>query len=80
MEDNPRPIFSSDHIYIVAFLVCLGHKVIGASRHGGRVSFEFWETPTVNADVARFMAGAAVPARQFCFELLKLKRTMNGVK
>lgn len=80
MDENREPMFSSDHLYIVAFLVCMGREIIGTTRHGGRVKFEFKETPELNADVARFMGGAAVPARKFCFELLKLKRTLHGVK
>lgn len=78
LEVQPR--FASDHIYLVSFLVCSGHNIIGTSRSGTRVSFEFQKTPEVLADVARFMSGALVPARQFSFEILKLKRTLHGVK
>ena len=69
--------FQSDHIYLVAYLICCGQKIIGTSRSGGRTAFLFEKTPELSADVAAFMANAAVPARQFCFELLKLKRTLN---
>jgi hypothetical protein len=68
--------FSSDHIYLVAFLVCSGKKIIGTTQAGGRTAFLFEKTPELSADVAGFMAGAVVPARQFSFELLKLKRTL----
>jgi hypothetical protein len=71
-------IFASDHLYLSAFLVCCGHNVVGTSRNGWRVSFEFHKTPDLLGDVGRFMSGAAVPARQFAFEVLKLKRTLNG--
>ena len=78
MEAKHQPTYASDHLYLVAFLTCLGHKIVGTQRHGYRVAFEFAETPALLADVARFMAGAVIPARQFSFEVLKLKRTLNG--
>src|SRR4051812_21975215 len=80
MDDAEQKIFSSDHLYLVAFLVCSGHHIIGSSRRGMRTSFEFRKTPAISNDVARFMSGGAVPARQFSFELLKLKRTLSGGK
>jgi hypothetical protein len=75
---DEQPRFASDHIYLVSFLVCSGHIIIGTSSKGTRVSFEFKKTPDLLADVARFMSGAMVPARQFSFEILKLKRTIHG--
>ena len=77
MEEK-QPIFSSDHIYLCAYLTCSGHNIIGSSRNGARISFKFQETPDLLGDVARFMSGAAIPARQFSFEVLKLKRTIHG--
>ncbi len=47
------------------------------SRGERRVSFEFENTPKLSADVARFMGDAVVPARQFSFEVLKLKRMLH---
>jgi hypothetical protein len=44
------------------------------------VAFQFKDTAQLNADVAGFMAGATVPARQFSFEVLKLKRMIHGGK
>jgi len=78
MEAKQQLTYASDHLYVVAFLVCSGHTITGTQRHGHRVAFEFAETPELLADVAKFMAGAAIPARQFSFEVLKLKRTLNG--
>jgi hypothetical protein len=75
-EENSR--FSSDHIYLVGFLVCLGHHIVGKADDRGRVSFEFERTPSLLADVSGFMSGASIPARRFSFELLKLKRTLHG--
>jgi hypothetical protein len=72
-----QPVFASDHLYLVAFLVCNGHRILRTSRNGRRLSFEFVETPELFADVARFMADATVPARRFSFEVLKLKRTLG---
>jgi hypothetical protein len=72
--------FASDHLYLAGFLVCSGHSIIGTSRNGTRISFEFQKTPELLTDVAGFMSGALVPARQFSFEILKLKRTLHGDK
>jgi hypothetical protein len=69
--------FQSDHLYLVCFLICQGHEITGTVREGRRVSFQFHNSPELSGDVAGFMAGAVVPARKFCFELLKLKRTLN---
>ena len=71
-----KQYFRSDHIYLVAFLVCSGKKIIGTVQTGGRTAFLFEKTPELLADVGGFMAGAVVPARQFCFELLKLKKSL----
>ena len=70
--------FASDHIYLVAFLTCCGHNVVSTSRENGRIAFEFSKTQCLLSDVARFMSGAAIPARQFSFELLKIKRMLYG--
>ena len=72
-----RPTFSTDHLYLCAFLLCSGHPLVATSDVGRRVGFEFADTPELNADVARFMADAAIPARRFSFELLKLKRLIH---
>jgi hypothetical protein len=79
-ETTEQPTFASDHLYLAAFLTCIGHRIVGTRNQGCRVAFEFAESPELLADVARFMAGALIPARQFSFELLKLKRTLNGGK
>jgi hypothetical protein len=76
--DQQNPTFSTDHIYLCAFLLCIGHRIVAASHDGRRVAFEFRDTPQLDADVANFMAGASVPARQFSFEVLKLKRIVHG--
>jgi hypothetical protein len=73
---NSISIFSSQHLYLVAFLICAGHRITNVVRNGRRVSFEFAQTPELLTDVAGFMSGASVPARQFSFELLKLKRML----
>jgi hypothetical protein len=73
-----NPTYSTDHIYLCAFLVCVGHRIVAASHDGRRVSFEFSDTPQLNADVSGFMAGAVVPARRFSFEVLRLKRMIHG--
>lgn len=78
MEQVQESIFTSDHLYVVAFLICCGHPIIGTWRRGARTSFQFANTPALCADVASYMADAVVPARKFSFELLKLKRMLNG--
>ena len=78
MEEKKNGIFASDHLYLTAFLKCCGHPIIGTSRNGARISFEFQETPDLLGDVGRYMSDAAIPARAFSFEVLKLKRTIHG--
>jgi hypothetical protein len=75
-----NPTFSTDHIYLCAFLICLGHRIVAARCSGRRVAFHFSCTPRLDADIAGFMAGAAIPARQFSFEILKLKRMIHEGK
>ena len=72
IQDNPT--YSTDHLYLAAYLTCSGHDIVGTSSAGSRVSFEFAQTPELSAEVANFMSGALVPARKFSFEVLKLKR------
>jgi hypothetical protein len=74
MREGEQPAFATDHLYLAAYLTCSGHEIVGTSSMGGRVSFEFTQTPELSAHVANFMSGALVPARQFSFALLKLKR------
>lgn len=71
-------VFCSDHLYLVGFLVCRGHEIRSLSREAKRISFEFRDTHELLEDVAGFMSGAVVPARQYSFELLKLKRMLHG--
>jgi hypothetical protein len=73
-------IFTSDHLYVVAYLICCGHQIIGTWRRGQRISFQFSNTPALCADVAGYMADGVVPARKFSLELLRLKRTLNERK
>ena len=71
-------VYLTDHLYVAAFLVCSGHEVIGTQNNGRRTSFIFKQSAQLSADVASFLADGVVPARHFSFELLKLKRTLNG--
>jgi hypothetical protein len=70
--------FATDHLYLTGFLICCGHEFVSTSSNGSRISFEFPRTPELLVDVARYMSGALVPARQFSFEILRLKRTIHG--
>ena len=67
--------FNTDHLYLAGFLVCRGHAVTGtSSSRTGRVQFQFGDSEEVRSAVADFMADGQVPARQFSFEVLKLKK------
>jgi hypothetical protein len=74
--EEEQSTYASDHLYLVCFLCCQGHEIIGTVCNGNRVFFQFQNSPKLSADIAGFMAGATVPARQFSFELLKIKRTL----
>ena len=45
-------------------------------RRGELSTFLFQQTSKLSSDVAAFMGGAVIPARQFSFEILKLKRQL----
>ncbi|MGB2890343.1 MAG: DUF5659 domain-containing protein [Candidatus Acidiferrales bacterium] len=74
MDKDEIPTYHTDHLYLAAYLSCSGHIMIGTTSHDGRVAFVFRHTPRLSAAVADFMSGAAIPARQFSFEVLRLKR------
>jgi hypothetical protein len=78
MNCKEQPTFSSNHLYLVAFLLCSGQRLHRAERARGRTVFEFRKTPELLAAVADFMSGASIPARKFSFEILKLKRVVHG--
>jgi Domain of unknown function (DUF5659) len=69
--------YATDHLYLAAFLVCTGYRVIGtrADSHN-RISFLFHASPELLSAAAQFLAGGQVDARQFSFELLKLKKLL----
>jgi hypothetical protein len=69
-------IYATDHIYLVGFLLCRGHEILRTESRGARVVFVFDATQQLSADIAGFMGGATVAARQFSFEILKLKRQL----
>jgi hypothetical protein len=67
--------FRTDHLYVAAFIVCRGHQltsILGSANN--RLQFVFPDTHEVRSAAAEFLAGGSVEARQFSFELLKLKR------
>ena len=72
---NTGPTFDTDHLYLAAFLLCHGHELVAVvAGEGGRFRFGFPNTSGVRSSAGDFMAGGLVNARQFSFELLKLKR------
>jgi Domain of unknown function (DUF5659) len=66
--------YRTDHLYLAAFLVCRGHSILATRTEDSRVHFVFAETSQLASDASSFMAGGSVGARQFSFEILKLKR------
>lgn len=73
METSPT--FQTDHLYLAAFLVCRGYQVVSVlAGVGNRFRFAFSDSTAVRNSVGEFMSGGLVDARQFSFELLKLKR------
>ena len=71
-------VYSTDHLYVAAYLVCSGHDIVGTRRDGSRVAFIFQQSPQLAAAVASYLADGVIPARHFSFALLKLKRTIHG--
>jgi hypothetical protein len=74
VEQNLTSTFSSQHLYLVGFLVCAGHGITDLVRNGRCVSFEFSQTPELLTDVAGFMSGALIPARHY----IRQQRTRKG--
>jgi hypothetical protein len=69
------PTFQTDHIYLAAFLICHGHELVSVlAGERGLFRFGFPDTSGVRSSAGEYMAGGLVDARQFAFELLKLKR------
>jgi hypothetical protein len=62
-------VYSTDRLYVAAFVVCSGHDVVGTRMQ---------QSPELLAAVASFLADGMIPARHFSFELLKLKRMLHG--
>jgi hypothetical protein len=68
--------FETDHLYLAAFLICRRHELVSVvAGEGDRFRFGFPDIPGVRSSAVDFMAGGVVDARQFAFELLKLKKT-----
>jgi hypothetical protein len=73
--ENP---FSTDHLYLAAYLVCRGHSVASTKpTERGRISFLFSGTNEVRSAAADFMGGGQVEARQFAFTILRLKKSFQ---
>ena len=71
------PTFETDHLYLAAFLICHKHELVSVvAGEGGRCRFGFQDTSAVRSSAGDFMTGGLVEARQFAFELLKLKRNI----
>lgn len=76
LDVNPlSPTFSTDHLYLSAYLVCRGYE-LEKTKDGddGRVQFLFADSVSLRSAAAEFLSGGTVNARQFSFEVLKLKK------
>ncbi len=74
-SDQPSGEYSTDHLYLAAFLICQGHPLAGTDQESsGRVRFLFENSQELRSDAANFLAGGQVDARQFSFTLLRLKK------
>jgi hypothetical protein len=74
-ENHSNKPFSTDHLYLAAYLICQGHQVTGTNTNGsGRIQFQFTDSPNFRSAVADFLSGGQVDARQFSFTVLRLKK------
>lgn len=70
--DSP---FSSDYIYLCAYLVCRGHQIVNTfTGDGNRTFFRFQDSELLRAAVSDFMCGGEVGARDYSLALLRLKK------
>jgi hypothetical protein len=74
--NNIEKTYRTDHLYLAAYLVCRGQPVLTTQNNNSRIQFIFAETSQLTSDAASFMPGGTVEARQFSFEILKLKRRL----
>lgn len=69
--------FETDHLYLAAFLVCRGHPLLHTKTdHSGRIQFVFTDSPELRDAAADYLGSGHVHARQFSFEVLKLKKNL----
>jgi hypothetical protein len=70
---NPR--YGTTHLYLASFLMCRGLELLGTETDGTeRIRFLFANSVEVRAAAADFLANGVVEAREFSFNLLKLKK------
>jgi hypothetical protein len=71
--------FSSDHLYLCAFLLCRDHQLIGTSvGEGNRIFFAFEDSGPLRVSVSEFMCGGEIAARQYSLALLQLKKLISS--
>jgi hypothetical protein len=76
VEKNSNSIFSSQHLYLVAFLICAGHGVTRIIHNERRVSFEFSQTPEL-LTYRRLQVGGADSCPAIQFRAVESKRQSN---
>jgi hypothetical protein len=62
MEPREPTPYASDHLYLSAYLCCLGHRLIGTDRDpSGRTRFLFVNSADVRSAAAEYLAGWLMP-------------------
>jgi Domain of unknown function (DUF5659) len=59
----PQRVFSSDHLYLAAYLICCGHPIVRSEKQlNGRVQFSFQDSAELRSATADFLSGGHVEA------------------
>lgn len=78
-EPTTRPdgkVALSD-LYGSAYLVAVGHHVVGIEPNGRRVAFLFKESNNLHADYLRFLNNVPVGSQDFTSAVYRLKRLLK---
>jgi len=72
---HPARYFSTDHLYLAAYLVCTGHQITGTEPgNHNRILFTFIDSAELRSAASDFLSGGQVDARRFSFTILRLKK------
>ena len=74
--------YKSDLIWLAAFLLCRGHKVLSTEDGNTRTrcSFVCNDSPRVRSEVEEYFKNGQVPVRDFSARILQLRREIDGWK